>query len=223
MSEKGTGIKVDRPAYGSPYDEIAMASLWGEGYFDTKIGRIMGASHSAIHRWRMRRGIPCNYKGHSYRISKEEEIARISLWGGRYTDTEIARTLGCTMPTILYWRRKRGLPPNYEYRKGPLSEEEEILRASLWGELLHDKEIAEKLGLSRGDIICKWRHCRGIPTNPATFRTRLKLKAEEEIVRASLWGEGYSNRDMARTLGLTPQAITYWRRRRGIPKAERQE
>lgn len=158
---RGTEIKIDYPAYGSPYDEIDMASLWGEGYSDTKIGRIMGTAHSTIHRWRMKRGVPCNYKGGS--ISEEEEMCRISLWGDGYTDTEIARTLRCTIPAIHYWRTKRGLPPNYEYRKGPLSEEEEILRASLWGELLHDKEIAEKLGLSTGTVICDWRHRRGIP------------------------------------------------------------
>ncbi len=219
MSKKSTKIKTDRKTSRAPYDEVAMASLWGEGYFDTKIGRIMGASNSAVHRWRMRRGIPHNYYWGP--VSDEEEIARVSLWGEGYTDTEIARTLGCTIPTILYWRRRRGLTPNYEYRHGPLSEEEEILRASLWGEVLHDREIAEKLGLSSRCIVAYWRKKRGIPANSIPYRSRLKLKEEEEIVRASLWGEGYTDTDIARTLGFKVTAIYYWRWRRGIPKVER--
>lgn len=201
-------------AYRSPNDEKVIASLWGEQYSDMKIARIMGTSHSSICRWRMKRGVPCNYGWYSPRLSQKEEKARISLWNKGYTDTEIARVVGCTSAAIHYWRKRKGIPSNNNKMKGPLSEEEEILRASLWGELLQDKEIAEKLGLSVG-VINKWRRLKGIPRNT---QTRLHLKTEDEIARISLWGEGYSDQEIAKILGRTTGAIYYWRRKRGIPK-----
>ncbi len=220
MSKKSTKIKAGRKTSRSPFDEVVMASLWGEEYTDVQIARIIGSSHTTIRRWRMRGGIPHNYNG-PIQLSEEEEIVRISLWGEGYTDTEMARRVGRTMPALFYWRTRMGLSPNYKYEKSPIPEEAEILRASLWGESLCDKEIAEKLGLSCDDVICKWRHSKGIPANPSPLRTRLKLKIEDEIVRASLWGEGYYDKEIAQSIGMTDSGIRYWRHIRGIPRVER--
>ena len=55
---RGTEIKIDYQAYGSPYDEIAMASLWGEGYSDREMAKTLGHVPRAIIYWRHRRGIP---------------------------------------------------------------------------------------------------------------------------------------------------------------------
>ncbi len=50
----------------------------------------------------------------SKRISHEEHIERLILWGEGYSDVKIAKERNVTSQTIQCWRKKNNIPPNYK-------------------------------------------------------------------------------------------------------------
>ncbi|CEP67861.1 Uncharacterized [Moorella glycerini] len=46
------------------------------------------------------------------KIAPEEDARRYNLWQQGYTDSQIAKLVGCPPGSIKSWREARGLPPN---------------------------------------------------------------------------------------------------------------
>lgn len=48
------------------------------------------------------------------RISHEEHIKRLNLWGKGYSDIKIARECNVSSQAIGQWRKKHDIPANYK-------------------------------------------------------------------------------------------------------------
>jgi hypothetical protein len=83
-------------------DEEAI-SLWGEGYSDCKIARILGVHPQAIFIWRKRNGIPPNNSAR--KLTDNEKIAIRELHFRGFNDCEIARLLRRHHITIKQFRK----------------------------------------------------------------------------------------------------------------------
>lgn len=147
--------------------------------------------------------------------SQEREDQRRRLYDSGKTDGEIAAVEGCGRATIFDWRKRNRLPrvrASFHW----MNRDEDAERFALWKQGLSDAEIARLSNITFNGV-CRWRKTRNLKRNaPQSY---LRLSAEENKRRCTLYGQGLSDSDMAKILGITALAVHDWRKRRGWPQA----
>jgi len=87
-------------------DDILRASLWGEGYNDGQIAKILGCAHNTIALWRRTRGIPSNAK--NQRISNNMQMAVYLLNKWEFNNREISSITGLSLSSVRKILKKFG-------------------------------------------------------------------------------------------------------------------
>ncbi|MFW5891612.1 MAG: helix-turn-helix domain-containing protein [bacterium] len=141
-------------------------------------------------------------------ISDEEHKKRLNFYNKGETDTRIAELVGCSSPTIYYWRQKHNLEPNMK-AGNPLSEEEENERMRFYDLGFDDKQIAEKLNVS-SEAIHEWRKLRGLDSN---FKSIIDL-FDKNIKQ--FYDQGYSDKYIADKIGCSKSTIKLWRKKKSL-------
>ena len=95
-----------------------------------------------------------------------------------------------------------------------MTDEQRYIIANLAREGKTDREIVEAVGLARCTV-GKARREAGIEVNRDT-NNRHKLPEHENLRRMKCYEKGMSDYEIAETLGLTKQAISDWRSRKGL-------
>lgn len=93
-------------------------SLYNAKKSDYEIGRLLGLSHNAIYKWRVKTGRPSNRKPVSPKrqtpapIKREPEWyqAAAALYAAGKNDGEIGRALGRSPETVYSWRKSTNRP-----------------------------------------------------------------------------------------------------------------
>ncbi|USU06317.1 hypothetical protein NF699_06550 [Sphingomonadaceae bacterium OTU29LAMAA1] len=94
---------------------------------------------------------------------------RMSMYQSGLSDAAIAAQEGVTKNAIAAWRARRQLPP-HDHHLSRLTPAAEARRRSLFATEMGDREVAKKLGKSRG-AVRDWRVSRGIPPKEVRRRT----------------------------------------------------
>jgi len=136
-------------------------------------------------------------------ISDEEHLKRLEIYNKGKTDTYIAEVVGCSDHTIVYWRQKHNLEPNIK-KGNPLSEKEENERMRLYNLGFDDKQIAEKMNISK-EAVNSWRNLRGLDSN---FKSIIDM-FDKNIKQ--FYDKGYSDKDIADKIGCSKSTIKLWR------------
>ncbi|MDI6709014.1 MAG: hypothetical protein QME47_08035, partial [Candidatus Thermoplasmatota archaeon] len=84
----------------------------------------------------------------------------------------------------------------------------------LYKKKLSDRKIAEKLGAS-SSLIGLIRRRYGLPKNPPPPQPQKKIVDKEFF---KLYGKGFSDKEIAKILGVAPSTVGDYRRRRNLPK-----
>ena len=100
--------------------------LYNQGLSCREIARRLNVYTGTISNWARTRGLKPNYKKGVHFIQEnrvsflpeEENQKRIDLYKQGLTDKEIAAKCFVCKDAIFYWRKKRGLPPNGNRKKG---------------------------------------------------------------------------------------------------------
>lgn len=75
-------------------------------------------------------------------------------------DSEIATKMGLSVPWVNRIRRSLGLPGNHKPHRGP-TKWDPAKACALHSKGLNDRQVAEKLGISR-ESVQKWRRVQGL-------------------------------------------------------------
>jgi len=141
--------------------------LYEKGYSDREIADEVGVARSAICVWRQRNNLEGNAKQGGVegdRLSEENIQLRLSMIEQGLSDGEIAEQLGITKSAFTIWRNKRGIPPNRPRGGQRLPKNMQKRRIELYKRGFSDREIAEKIGISKSGVQ-RWRKREGIKSN----------------------------------------------------------
>jgi hypothetical protein len=83
-----------------PKNEAERTALYQAGFGDTEIGKLMGASHRAIWKWRMQRGLPSN-KPRGTEIRPDKDIQRMADYTAGLNDAELSQRWGILRDRVL--------------------------------------------------------------------------------------------------------------------------
>ena len=99
-------------------------------------------------------------------------------------------------------------------------EAEYAKRLELYRQGMTDGEIARATDYSP-KAIRSWRNRFGLPRNIKPVDHKLQAYKQEQRLKMS--EAGYTDKQMAAALGLTPNAIAAWRRQNGLPPVQKGE
>lgn len=126
--------------------------LWEQGATDKELASAFGVTPNTIGIYRRKRGYPCNVEKRTVFEVRTDYENMQRLYAGGCWDREISETLGCSVSTVIHWRKINGLPSQ--------SEKIEALRNRKYRELydrgLRDNEIAQSMGVT-ASAVRQWR------------------------------------------------------------------
>ena len=104
-----------------------------------------------------------------------------------------------------------------------LTEQEEKERMDLYKQGLDDRQISDKLHLSKGPI-WMWRKKKGLPSNKKqgfqkgnTLGKGSALPKEEHEMRMRLYNKGLIDRKIAKVCNITVNGVCKWRKTHNLP------
>lgn len=95
-------------------------------------------------------------------LTKEEHERRMALYCQGLNDTEIAKALYLTTPTVVYWRKINGLPSHRPRRKITPEIEQTLLR--MYQDGASDRQMSRTVGLPTPTVY-SWRQRKGLRAN----------------------------------------------------------
>ena len=121
------GLKAPQE-YLHEWKEREFRRLHEAGMNDCEIAQELGITYYVVNEWRNNAGLESNWdiKKREYRskVQKMEPKIQELYNQGKY-DYEIAQIIGCSNRTVMSWRRKKGLPSNWEREKERKQERDE--------------------------------------------------------------------------------------------------
>lgn len=110
MARADAEIEAD---YAPTMEKMALARELDReaGATDQEIAEAVGATKTAVRRWRQHRQMSCNQGPRGARRTWDTARAR-ELWALGYMDREIGEAVGVGKKAIQHWRGVEGLPAN---------------------------------------------------------------------------------------------------------------
>ncbi len=182
--------------------------LYNKGLTDNEIAKEVNISKKAVAVWRKRNNLSSNYKENE-KISDNIKNEIFDYYYLGFNDREIAEKLNISNSFVCYFRKKNNLSSHKSSTSG-LDDSKHQRRIKFYKQGLNDKEIAEKVGLSRGGIT-DWRKRNNIPPN-----NNYKLNKKEQNKRMRLYNKGLTDPEIAEKLGEKKITISSWRYRNNL-------
>ncbi len=143
-------------------------------------------------------------------ISEKEHQKRIKLYKQGLTDSKIGEKVGLSEDGIFSWRKRNDLPTKNS-RGNKISKKENKKRIKLYHQNFNDKEIAEKIGLTRKSIEY-WRNENNLKPNAKNC----KLTKKEYQERMELYNKGLTDKEIAEKLKMSAAGIFNWREKNNL-------
>ncbi|MFW5794906.1 MAG: terminase gpP N-terminus-related DNA-binding protein [Bacillota bacterium] len=181
--------------------------LYNKGFTDKEIAEKLGLTETPISHWRNKNNLEPNAKIEKIDDEIREQIEDYYFEG--FSDNKIAEKLGISFGTVILYRRRNNLPPNNK-TTGKLKKKKHNKRLELYKKGLSDREIAEKVGLSKAGI-ASWRYRNKLPANK-----KYKLSEKEKKKRFKLYNEGLTDKELSKKLDLTVKGVINWRNKNNL-------
>lgn len=145
-------------------------------------------------------------------ISKPEHEKRKKLYNKGLNDKQIAEKIGLGVSAITEWRKRSNLPANNRPNK-KIPEKEHQKRLKYYNLGMNDRQIGEKVGLSKEGIY-HWRKRNDLPANDKPFS---KISNKKHQKRMELYNKGLTDEQIAEKVEISKYGIRSWRYRNNLP------
>lgn len=177
--------------------------LYDKGLTDKEIAKKINISIKAVAEWRKRNDLSSNYEDNK-KISDSTKNEIFDYYYLGFNDREIAEKLNISFGFVCYFRKKNNLP-SHKFSTSGLEENEHQRRLKLYKQGLNDREISEKVGITRSGIT-NWRKRNNLEAN-----NNYKLTKKEHQKRMELYKQGLTDPEIAEKAGEKKTTISSWR------------
>ena len=211
------------------WDEARASALYRAGKTDREIADAVGIGRRVVTSWRHRHNWPANTGGRGARNRVDyDELRRLYDMG--LSENEILCRMKISRGSITNWRAKNKLPPCGKGKQTPaispvplkpkgqkmFMSDAEIQRSM---RRCDDRNaqvqiLADLNACSRSEML-KHLESIGVDTTGLSRRRRSGKIDDEQALE--LWKSGAADAVMARSLGVTKQAVVEWRQRFDLP------
>ena len=218
-------------------DTALALQLYHAGKTDREIADAVGVERRLVTNWRIRHGWPVNTDGRGSRNRVDyDELRRLYEMG--LTSTEIMKQMRVSYGSLRNWLARNGLPPcgssgqasialpletppKPKGQKMFMTDSEIRLSMSRCEDRKEQVQILADLNVCSRSEMLKYLESIGEDITGLSRRRRAGKIDDDRALR--LWKNGASDAILARSLGVTKQAIVDWWQRRGLEASRAKE